>query len=1038
MKTTSILVLVTAVLLSVSPPAFAGAAKIMPLGDSITRGWYGSVDRWGYRKPLYDLLTGGGYNFDFVGIKNDGSFPDPSHEGRDGWQANELLNGRPSAPAEGKLANWLIADQPDVILLHIGTNDVTWGDINFNDVNGILNVIDAYETANNKHITVILALIINRRIDSPAVLRAQTTQFNIDVNNMTMNRIANGDDIIIVNMESALNYNIGVDMADDVHPNDNGYIKMANVWYNALTGIYTVQNITDNKWYLRIQDAINGASSGDEIVVYPGTYTGLGNRDIDFLGKAITVRSTDPDDPDVVSATIIDCQGTEEDPHRGVSFTNGESSNSILTGLKITNGYALLYNGGQAGGGILCWGSSPTISKCIFQGNYAVDGGGGIYCVYSSPTVSNCLFQENSSTGGMGGIGGGICSEHSNPAITNCTFVENVAGAAGGINIYGGQPTITDSTFILNSSGAGGAMFVSDTSGLTLVSGCAFRENSSIDSGGGVYSQRSDLKIINSIFIGNSSEQWSGGGAYDVPTLTNCTFVGNTAATSGGGTANYNTGLTITNCIMWGNSDAGGMDESAQIDFTTGTSINYCCVQGWTGSFGGTENSGTNPQFLADGYHLSMSSPCIDAGNPAGNYTNQTDIDGDPRVIWEGVDIGADEVSTFSWWKFDEGTGAVAYDSSANKDGTIHGAEWTTGRIGGALSFDGNDYVDVGKVIATGAYTKVAWIRLDAGSSYNNIVSSGNIHSHAFYVYNNKLSAWNKPNSPIAQDYEEMSNNIWYFVAVTYDPSVDSGTLTLYRDGLQVGEADEVPPPTAGSNTYIGRYVTGYTIKGDIDDVMIYNRALSAVEVWQLYAKPNLKDWWKMDETSGTIAYDSAGTSNGTVYGGATWTTGQIGGALGFDGADDYVNCGSGPSNYDNVTVSAWMQTTTFGTLVSNRYIAGSYGTWYTLFSNLIEIGDNSQGGYRWLTFNTPTLDGLWHHVVYTKDGTNHVIYVDGAWDQSFTSNADISKSVPLFIGKRWTRSYSVFPLNGKIDDVRIYNRALTEDEVELLYAIGQ
>ena len=208
--------------------------RIMPLGDSITRGWYGSAYSWGYRRPLYVSLTGAGFNFDFVGIKNDGSFPDPSHEGRDGWQANELLNGRPSVPAEGKLANWLIADQPDVILLHIGTNDVTWGDINFNDVNGILNVIDAYEAANNRHITVILALIINRRIDSPAVLRAQTTQFNSDVNNMAMNRIANGDDIIIVDMESALNYNIGVDMADEVHPNDNGYAKMAAVWYDTL------------------------------------------------------------------------------------------------------------------------------------------------------------------------------------------------------------------------------------------------------------------------------------------------------------------------------------------------------------------------------------------------------------------------------------------------------------------------------------------------------------------------------------------------------------------------------------------------------------------------------------------------------------------------------------------------------------------------------------------------------------------------------------------------------------------------------------
>jgi lysophospholipase L1-like esterase len=214
-----------------------GVTRIMPLGDSITRGWYGSVYDWGYRKPLYDLLTSNDYSFDFVGRKLDGNFQDPNHEGRDGWHADELLNGRASAPGEGKLADWLITDQPDVILLHIGTNDIRYGDQNASEVSSILDVIDAYEVNNNKHITVVLALIINQ---APPI--SATTVFNNSVNAMALGRIANGDDIIIVNMETALNYSI--DMADTFHPNDYGYAKMAQVWYDALSQCDCVSKTT--------------------------------------------------------------------------------------------------------------------------------------------------------------------------------------------------------------------------------------------------------------------------------------------------------------------------------------------------------------------------------------------------------------------------------------------------------------------------------------------------------------------------------------------------------------------------------------------------------------------------------------------------------------------------------------------------------------------------------------------------------------------------------------------------------------------------
>ncbi len=210
-----------------SPLALADTPiTIMPVGDSITKG-VGSPNYNGYRKPLYLNLTSRGYNYDFVGGETHGDFADPDHEGHSGWHAEE--DGT-IYDINDQVYGWLVANPAEIVLLHIGTNDITYGGQDANEVNDILNEIDRYEVDSNEAITVILALIIDRRTHSPA-----TTQFNIDVNDMAQNRIAAGDDIIVVDMEHALIY--PDDMADDLHPNDVGYAKMADVWYNDLDNL---------------------------------------------------------------------------------------------------------------------------------------------------------------------------------------------------------------------------------------------------------------------------------------------------------------------------------------------------------------------------------------------------------------------------------------------------------------------------------------------------------------------------------------------------------------------------------------------------------------------------------------------------------------------------------------------------------------------------------------------------------------------------------------------------------------------------------
>ncbi|MHC4737615.1 MAG: S8 family serine peptidase [Planctomycetota bacterium] len=183
-----------------------------------------------------------------------------------------------------------------------------------------------------------------------------------------------------------------------------------------------------------IQEAINLAWPGTTVWVADGTYTGHGNRDIDFKARPIIVKSSNGP-----ASCIIDCNGTQLQNHRAFYFHNAENESSVLDGFTITNGYA------RDGAAIYCQSSRPTIKNCIITANTAGRNGGAIYGC--SGYIINCTIADN-----LADLGGGLyaCSGQ----ITNSTVTRNFARFGAGF--YACNGTIVNTRIIANTAHVSG------------------------------------------------------------------------------------------------------------------------------------------------------------------------------------------------------------------------------------------------------------------------------------------------------------------------------------------------------------------------------------------------------------------------------------------------------------------------------------------------------------------------------------------------------------------------------------------------------
>jgi len=426
------------------------------------------------------------------------------------------------------------------------------------------------------------------------------------------------------------------------------------------------------------------------------------------------------------------------------------------------------------------------------------------------------------------------------------------------------------------------------------------------------------------------------------------------------------------------------------------------------------------------------------------------------------------------YWAMDEGYGSKAYDQGGSgNNGTLTqmdpATDWVDGKLGKALSFDGT-----GQSVNLASSPVTTW-QTDQGVTISIWVKSWpNLQRNCalelwdsanperrLTVCSDAYSPYNRVNVTAGREFSESEVTIhstatldsnWHHIVFV----VGNNTGKLYIDG-QLNDSDASITSFGTMNLNTGTIGTGNTSNGDLDsnvypftgkldEVRIYNRALSAGEITRLYnlTKPKLLapnnlglvGYWSFEEGTGTKAGDMSGNGNTGTTTGTAWVDGKRGKALNFDGTDDYVAAPDSPSLdiTGDLTITGWIyprDSNSSDRLVTKRVSEYSDGydimTWGGKMNIMINTWD--------VVGNLSYSANQWAHFTFTKSGTTGTLYKNGIFDASW-SNAPATintNNASLIIGGAFS-----YMFDGLIDEVRIYNRALSATEVANLYTASK
>jgi len=412
------------------------------------------------------------------------------------------------------------------------------------------------------------------------------------------------------------------------------------------------------------------------------------------------------------------------------------------------------------------------------------------------------------------------------------------------------------------------------------------------------------------------------------------------------------------------------------------------------------------------------------------------------------------------YWAYDENTGSTATDLTGNnRSGTITGTVWVPGKKGSGLIYDGDDHVRTADNALDGmssAGSMSFWFNTTSTTESLMVSNEG---YHAVYMnFNNvsgKIAAFfdgSSGGNPATT--AAFNDGLWHHLAAT-----NNGTTTkVYVDGVKVLDfAETFAAPSSTQPFAAGSQHTGsgsfYT--GTLDDIKAFDYALSEAQIAYDYNRGGPIGHWKLDECTGTTAYDSSGNSlNGTITIGGTgtytaagtcasgtsthaWnggTTGKRNSSLGFDGTNDFITMGSNAKLAQaQFTVSLWTKKTTSNTtdvLFSNGpdNNAGSYRI-ITTSSGLPSCLAGATGSTKSVDGPSALTNGVWHHLSATYDGTTIRCYVNGALIGSSSSGTYTAATLEATIGKQPYASFEYYA-DALIDDVRVYNYALSVSQL--------